>query len=118
MKQKTEEELVAEIETNLAAIGKSKGAGATAAYSLLLKMKGLVDKNSKELFELTADDYHLIEQQAQRELDDGVLPYLGREGEVQVEPSLLPDSLHVDTGQVEPPKDNSVEAVELPDFPD
>uniref|UniRef100_A0A6H1ZDN6 Uncharacterized protein n=1 Tax=viral metagenome TaxID=1070528 RepID=A0A6H1ZDN6_9ZZZZ len=117
-RQQTEEELLKEVEQNLAKIGKTGRAGATAAYGLLLKMKGLVDKNSKELFELTADDYYRIEQQAKGENDRGEPKYSGGEGEMPSRRDTLLEQLCPDNGQVRPAEDNFLETLDISDLPD
>lgn len=118
---KTEEEerakLLRTIKDELLKQGKGKD-GKNAALKLLLELEGFTQKDGKELFELTADDYHLIEQQAQRELDNEIPSNLSGEGEVQEESDLLLDSLHVVTGSLDTTKDYQMEAVDISDIPD
>ncbi len=120
-KVKTEEEerqdLLSDIKKALLSQGKGKE-GKSAALKLLLELEGFALKDRKELFELTADDYHLIEQQAQRELDDGIPSYTGGEGEMPPGRQLLYDQLHVDTGQEHATEDYQMEALDLSDLPE
>ena len=121
MKQKTEEEerqdLLKGIKSDLRIQGRGKD-GKTPALKLLAELEGFTKNEGRELFVLTADDYHLIEQQAKKELDDGIPPYLGGEGEVSPERQLLHDSLCLDNGQEQSPEDNPLEVVALSDFPE
>ena len=121
MRRKTEEEerqdLLRGIKTDLRAQGRGKD-GKNAALKLLLELEGFTQNTGKELFVLTADDYHLIEQQAKKELDDGIPPYIDREGEVSPELQLLHDQLCLDNGQEQPTEDNPLETLDLSSLPE
>ena len=120
MIKKTEEEerqiLLTDIKKALLSQGKGKE-GKSAALKLLLELEGFTQKDGKELFELTADDYYRIEQQAKRENELGLPSYLGGEVEVPPERQLLYDQLCVDNGQVGTTEDYQVEAVDITDLP-
>lgn len=116
MKKTDEEErvdLLKNIKANLKSQGSGKG-GNTAALKFLAELEGFTKKDSKELFKLTADDYCRIEQQAQRELDDGVPPHFGGESEMPTGTDLLLDSFRQDSGQGTD-EDDSLETLGLPD---
>ncbi len=114
-KIKTDEEHFEDLIAQCDKLGKQ---GNSAALRLKAQLKGyLTEKQGKELFELTADDYSYIEQQAQRELDAGTPPYFGGTSEMQEESSLLLNTLRPDSGQ-KPDEESKVAELELSDFPD